>query len=233
MERLHNIHVAESGFGQRMVYDVSEETAETAQTGDQVFSIQTHVKDSEIGDPVENVTKKQEKTENESEAIQGADAIKKVKKQISQLLVSKYVKQDEDLLKADEDSASETDTDPIESVKKQISNLLQEKYALSQKSTNTLNDDVLSETAISEKSKHVEEIHVETEKYAMDDKNESQITYNSVEDFDNGLENVIEGYSLAAEETVRMSRTHKFQNWVTTLYQLRKKYFLESEVGQI
>ena len=193
MEGLNNS--GELGFRQEVIYDVSEESAQTG-GHHQVL----HFKSSEISNPGRNIVGKQEIAESEVENSQGYDAVKTVKQHISDLLVSKYVNQNKDLSKSDADHTVEVDSDPVVSVKKQISNLLQEKYSDMQKSREK--DFVPLESDRSEKSKQVSEIHLDSmETHAMKKKtDENHLNYTTEEGFDSGIENVIEGYSIAPEE---------------------------------
>ena len=108
--------------------------------------------------PVQKITHKVEQPDVDHEGSQGPEAIQIVKQQISQMLVSKYVKQDKNMSNDGEVNASETN--PIQSVKQQISNFLLEKYADRQKSISPERN--ITGIDKSEKSIPETEIHTDT-----------------------------------------------------------------------
>ena len=138
--------------------------------------------------PIQNSTHKVEKSDEEPEVIQGPEAIKIVKEQISQILVSKYVKQDDTLSDGVENRSIEPN--PILSVKQQISNLLMEKYADQQKSISPERN--TTETITLEKS--IPEIEIHIDPNACENGNcETSMKAN---DSLNSSENLIEGYTI-------------------------------------
>ena len=138
--------------------------------------------------PIQNSTHKVEKSDEDCEASKGPETIQIVKQQISQMLVSKYVKQDEVVSKGVEKGASETNL--IQTVKQQISNFLIEKYADRQKSTSPERN--TTGTDKSEKSIPENEIHTDSNALENGNSEPNLKTTDSL----NSSGNLIEGFSI-------------------------------------
>lgn len=155
--------------------------------------------------PIQNSAHKVEKSDEECGASQGHEAIQIVKQQISQILVSKYVKQDEIISNGADIRAGETNS--IQSVKQQISNILIEKYADRQKSISPERNT----TGTDKSEKSVPEIEIHTDSNAFENRNSETIMKTT--DSLSSSSNLIEGFSIpdfeaeVGEQIVEMNKS--------------------------